>query len=244
VETRLAEASIGLTSGQFGLEGLTVANPPGFELPSFLELRSAHLELPLSKLLEDEITIPALTLEGIVLDLERNASGTNYGLILENLERFESTETPPVEEEPTEPGKTFTLQRLVIRDVRATVNLLPAGGDLTKLSLAIPEIAVEDVGTGMTLSQISAVVVKLLIQAAIQSGGGVLPADLLADLKGRMEGLEDIAHEQLQSELGKLEDSLQEQAEKLGPEAQKALEEASKQLGGQLEGLLPKKKKE
>jgi hypothetical protein len=240
VETRLADASIGLGSGEFELSGLSVANPPGYELPSFLELRAARLELPLSSLLEDEITIPELLLEGIVLDLERNASGTNYGRILENLERFESPEAPPAEE-PAGEGKTFTLQRLEIRDVRAMINLLPAGGDLTKLSIAIPPIIAEDLGSDMTLSEISAVVVKLLVQAAIQSGG--LPDDLLQDLRGRMDELESVAHEQLQSEIGKVEQALQEQADKLGPlapEAQKALEGATKQL----EGLIPKKKKD
>jgi hypothetical protein len=241
VETRLAESSIGLGSGEFELSGLSVANPPGYELPSFLELRSARLELPLSSLLGDEITIPALLLEGIVLDLERNASGTNYGRILDNLERFESPDAPPAEEVPAGEGKTFTLQRLEIRDVRAMINLLPAGGDLTKLSIAIPPIIAEDLGSAMTLSEICAVVVKLLVQAAIQSGG--LPDDLLQDLRGRMDELESVAHEQLQSEIGKIEQALQEQADTLGPlapEAQKALEGATKQL----DGLIPKKKKD
>lgn len=239
VETRLADASIGITSGEFGLSGLAVANPPGFELPSFLELRAANLELPLSTLMEEHITIPALTLEGIVLDLERNASGTNYGLILENLQRFESGEAPEPEEGPAEPGKKFTLKRLVIRDVRANVNLLPAGGELTKLSLAIPEIVAEDLGNDMTLSQICAVVVKLLVQGAIQAGGGVLPADLLEDLRGRVAGLEDEVRAELEGELKQLEDKLQQE---LGPDAQKALDEARKQVGGQLDGLFKKKK--
>src|SRR5262245_41296811 len=90
VETRLEDASIGLVSGEFGLAGLTVANPPGFAQPHFFALRSAHLALPLGQLVEERITIPALELEGITLDLERGAEGTNFARILDHLARFES----------------------------------------------------------------------------------------------------------------------------------------------------------
>lgn len=240
VETRLDGASIGLLSGDFALTQLTVSNPPGFEQPLFFELRAAQLELPLSKLMEECITIPALVLEGITLDLERNSKGTNYGVILDNLARFESGEAPA----PHEPGgggggdKTFLLQKLVIRDIRAVVNLLPAGGDLTKLSLSVPEIVVEDLGSEMTLAEICVLVVKTVVQAAASAGGGVLPAELLQDLRGRMEGLEGLARGKLGTELGKLEESLGAEAKKLGPEAEKALRGASEKL----DGLLKKKK--
>jgi hypothetical protein len=243
VETRLDSASVGLVSGEFALAGLAVANPPGFAQPDFFTLRSTQLDLPLSTLMEDRITIPLLELKGIGLDLERNASGTNYGVILDHLKRFESGEAP-AEEGGSDggKGKTFVLQKLVIRDVRAAVNLLPAGGDLTKLSLSIPEIVIENAGTDMTLAQICALVVKTVIQAAIQAGGGVLPEELLADLRGRLDNLEGTARVLVDEELGKLEGKLQEEAKKLGPEAEKALKEAGDALGGQLDGLLKKKK--
>lgn len=243
VETRLDSASLGLVSGKFALAGLAIENPPGFSQPNFFTLRSTKLELPLSTLLQDRITIPLLALEGIGVDLERNASGTNYGVILDNLKRFESgTDAAQAEGAGDGTAKTFLLEKLVIRDVRAAVNLMPAGGDLTKLSLSIPEIVVEDLGSDMTLGEICALVVKTVIQAAIQAGSGLLPEEMLADLRGRMDGLEGSARVLLGTELGKLDEKLQEQAEKLGPEAQKALKKASAELGGQLDGLLKKKK--
>jgi hypothetical protein len=238
VETRLADASIGLRSGRFALSGLTVANPPGFERPEFLTLGATELELPLGTLLEDRITIPSLLLEGITLDLERNAQGTNYGVILDNLKRFEG-EAPAPDESPEE-GKKFVLQRLVIRDVRAFVNLLPAGGELTKLELSIPEVVVEDLGNEMTLGQICALVVKTLIQAAIQQGG--LPDQLLADLRGRLGELEETARVKVEGEIGKLEEELGAEAKKLGPEAEKAVENAADKAREAFGGLLKKKK--
>jgi hypothetical protein len=242
-ETRLESASVGLFSGEFALSGLSVANPPGFAKPEFFALRSTALELPLGTLLGDRISIPSLELEGIALDLERNAQGTNYGQILDSLKRFESgASAGGADETATGGGKTFVLQRLVIRDVRASVNLLPAGGELTQLSLAIPEILVTDLASDMTIPELCALVVKTVVQAAIQAGGGTLPADLLADLRGRVQGLEDRARIQVQEELGKIERELGAQAEKLGPEAQKALQKASEELGGKVDELFKKKK--
>lgn len=246
VETKLDKAGIGLFSGEFSLEGLSIANPPGFAVPEFFSMRGTRLELPVSELMEPCITIPSLVLDGITLDLERNAKGTNYDAILENLARFESESAHP-EGRPEEKGssrsggKTFLLQSLVIRDVRATVNLLPAGGDLTKLSVAVPEINVEGLGSEMTLAEISALVVKTVIQATIRAGGSALPPELLADLRGRMQGLESGARERAAQEVDKVEQELQEKAEALGPEATQALEKAREKLGGKLDGLLKKK---
>jgi len=245
VETRLESASIGLVSGRFDLGGLAIANPPGFERPDFFALRSARLELPLVSLLEPRVTIPTLELDGIAIDLERNSQGTNYGVILDNLSRFESDAEKPrgQGEERAGGGKTYAIQKLVIRDVRASVNLVPAGGDLTRLDLAVPEILVENLASDMTMSQLCALVVKVVIQAAIQAGQGVVPGEILADLRGRMDGLSDVARLHLGEELGKVESGLREQAKKLGPEAEKALDEASGKLDKALDGLLDKKKK-
>lgn len=231
VETRLDGASIGLFSGDFALTDLAISNPPGFEQPLFFALRAAQLELPLSALMEARITIPALVLEGITLDLERNSEGTNYGVILDNLARFESGQAAAPEKEPdSSGGKTFLLQKLVLRDMRAVVNLVPARGNLTKLSLSIPAIVVEDLGSEMTMGEICVLVVKTVVQAAVSAGGGVLPEELLKDLRARVDVLEKVARAQLDAELGKLEEKLQGEAKKLGPQAEKALQEASQKL--------------
>jgi hypothetical protein len=244
VETRLESASIGIASGRFGLDGLAIANPPGFERPDFFALRAARLELPLMRLLDPRITIPALELEGIAVDLERTSKGTNYGVILDNLSRFENGAGEPSGEGKAAEGggKTYAVQKLVIRDVRASVNLVPEGGDLTRLDLAVPEIVVEDLASDMTMSQLYALVVKVVIQAAIQAGQGVVPGDILTDLRHRMDGLSDVARVRIDAELGKLEGGLREQAKKLGPEAEKALDEASGKLGEAIDGLLDKNK--
>lgn len=249
VETKLESASIGVFSGAFALGGLSVANPPGFAEPHFFALRSAELELPLASLGAERIEIPFLELAGITLDLERNQEGTNYGAILANLERFESGAAPAARDEapPTATrGKVFRLGELLLRDIRATVQLVPAAGDLTRLELAIPEVRVRGLANDLTLAQICALVVRTVVDAAVRQGGDTLPRELLEDLRGRVEDLEASARARLESEAAELEgqltDKLLEGAGKLGPEAEAAAKQASEALGGKLEGLLKKKR--
>lgn len=222
VPTELDSASIGLFSGEFALEHLRIANPPGFGKPDFFSLRSARLELPLTALREPRVQIPALEIEGVALSLERSGKGTNYGVILDNLKRFESG---PKEPEAPEAGgeKVFVLDRLTIRDVSVSIDLLPIGGEATQANLSLPAIEVKDLGSNMSVADICSVVVKTIINAALENGAKQLPAELLADLRGRMDqltvDLEKSVEQKAQSEVEKAAEDLglpKEAAGKLG----------------------------
>jgi len=250
VPTTLDEASIGLFSGAFALRGLSVANPPGFAEPAFFSLRSVELDLPLSSLTQERLEIPSLQLTGIALALERNAQGTNYGAILAHLERFRTT-TPDDDgtrtETPADAGKVFRLGELVLRDIRATVQLLPQAGDLTRVELAIPEVRVQGLANDLTLAELCALVVRTVVDAAVRQGGDTLPRELLEELRGRADGLEATARARLEESASDLQQSLdqklQESARKLGPEAEAAAKKASEALGNSLGGLLERTKK-
>jgi hypothetical protein len=241
VDTRLEDADIGLLAGEFALSGLHIANPTGFAQPDFFSLRSARLALPLGALLEERITIPSLELEGIAIDLERGSRGTNFAQILENLDRLESGGAT---REKTGASKVFHVQHLALRDIRASVQLMPAGGQLTKLDLDVPGIVVTDLASDMTLAELSGVVVRLVGRAALEAGRGQLPEEFLADLRGRLGKAESSARERLGQELTGLQETLATEAEKLGPEAEQALQKASRELESRLGGLLDGKKKD
>ena len=175
VETELDSADIGL--GSFGLEGLSVANPPGFEGAHFLALGSANLEVETGSILSEQIVAPLLELREVSVDLARGKGGTNYGVILKNLERFESKDEPS--ESPEAGGKTVLVQRLRIHDVTARVNLI----GVAPITVTIPEISVDDLDTGgMTAGQIASLLVRTLLTSILQAGSGILPVDMLKDL--------------------------------------------------------------
>jgi len=232
VPTELDSASIGILSGEFELDRLRIANPPGYRQPDFFSLRSARLELPLSALRAQRVQIPALEIEGVSLSLERNGQGTNYGVILDNLKRFESGPKEP-EAPETGGGKVFALDRLTIRDVHVSIDLLPIGGEATQASLSLPELEVKGLGSDMSIADICAVVVKTIIDAALENGAKQLPAELLADLRGRMDQLEDDLGERVEQET---RNEVEKAAEDLG-----LPKEAAGKLGDKVNGLFKRK---
>ena len=234
VDTELDSADIGLFSGQFSLDGLHVANPTGFKEPHFLELHQGKLALSPKSLMSDHVEVPLLEITGVHVDLERNQSGTNYGQILKNLERFESTEPPP-EENETGPGKTFALGRLVIRDARANLDFLPIGGEASRVSITIPEIVLENLDSSeMSTAEICALVVKVLLNAAIEAGAGAIPADILRELRGQLEELKSVAFD-ISGEVT-LEGAMRQASETIQQKTDEALKGAGKKLEGILRG--------
>lgn len=235
VDTELDSADIGLFSGRFRLDGLNVANPQGFKEPHFLELEQGTLALSAKSLLKDRVSVPLLEIIGVQIDLERNQSGTNYEHILKHLERFESSEAPVDDQEAS--GKSFALDRLVIRDARAKLDLLPIGGEATKVSITIPEIVLENLDSSeMSTAEICALVVKVLLNAAIKSGAGVIPADLLREFEDQLQGLRSVAFDISGEVTHDVEGVVQRANETLQQKTDEALKDAGKKLDGILRG--------
>jgi hypothetical protein len=189
VKTSLGSARVGLLSGTFRLRRLAVANPPGFDAEPFLTLRGAHLALDLASLRERTVEAPSLVLKGVVVRLERRRGKTNYGVILDNLSREERAQQPRAAHETA--GKKFVIGELRIEDVTAQLKLLPQGGRLTELELAIPEIRLTQVGSGsdgLPVTELAGIVLKGVLEAVSRQGGS-LPAGIGGDLQTSLRRL-------------------------------------------------------
>ena len=68
-----------------------------------MTLGTGSVALEMGTLQQPTIEVPSLVIDGLWLDIERTAQGTNYEKILENLERFDTGEAEPAE--PTEPSE-------------------------------------------------------------------------------------------------------------------------------------------
>jgi hypothetical protein len=134
------------------------------------------------------------------------------------------------------------------------VDLLDAPGGLTRVRIPIREIRLQKVGqtgtgvggSGVTIGQLASIIVQAVMQATVENGQNLLPADMLGDLQGRLAALGDV------KELGmKVVGDVKGTVEKVGGEAAKAVEEgkrAVEDLGKKaeevkkgLEGLIPKR---
>jgi len=193
VPTTLADADIGIFAGRTQLDGLNISNPKGFDSPHFLTLDKGRLAVSLGSLRTDTVEVPEFALEGIDVNLERKAGKANYQVIMGNLGRFESKEESA---QDSKSGKKFVIREILIKNVKVNVDLLPVGGSLTKTTVPIDEIRLKDVGTGsnkgVLISQLTDVLLKAIIMAAVEKGGGIIPADVLGELKGSLASLESL----------------------------------------------------
>jgi len=228
VETRVEDVSAALIGGQLEIQGLTLANPPGFQPAPFFELRNAKADWETSSLFGDEIHVRELALDGLALRIERNASGTNYGRILEHASRGGDASKPAPEANADAKG-VLVVDRIVIRDLSAELTLadLPLGNG--PLRVTVPRIEIKDFrSNGPTheiVGQLLTAVVEAALQASLDAGGGIFPDDLARDLKAKLGA----AQAELERALGgSLEDTMKKAVEDAG----KAMEPLKKALGG------------
>jgi hypothetical protein len=195
VDTRVGFVRLRLLPADFRLRRLRIANPPGIDEPHFLKMGGAEIDVARETLLEDVVTVPLFTLDGVDVALEREGNQTNYGVILDNLSRFESGKAPAQEEAPADPGseKRFIVNRLLITDVTAHVEWSELASDQSALEVVIPQIEIKDIGAhnaqGVVMSEFSAIVMKAIL-GSIARYGTNLPGVMLGALN---EGLGGVA---------------------------------------------------
>ena len=198
VPTTLGSADIGILSGEFTMKDLDVANPDGFDGGYFFQLDEGFVAVSLGSLRQDTVEIPTLALTGVRMNLQKKGGRANYTVITENLKRLESGETAGEErnraEEDGERGKNFMIHEIVIRDVHVTVDVLPIGGELTRIEIPIEEVRLTEIGSEtLTTAEVTSRVIKMILAAVVRNGAS-LPADLVDDLGGALRGLADLGN--------------------------------------------------
>jgi len=248
VPTTLGSADVGIMSGTFAMQGLSVQNPPGYKDAAFFELGTGGVEVGLGTLTKDVVEIPILELSGIRLNLERNSKGANYQTIMDNLKKLQGAESKPSAESS---GKKFIVRQVLIRDVKVKADLIGLPGSVSEVTVPIHEVRLSNVGTaegGVSMGQLAGDIVKAVMASAAAEGGGIIPADLLTDLKGGLSQLPGLDKLGIES-VGKVGDAAKSAIEGLGgvvqdagKELQKGAEDVVKGVGDGLKGLLPGKK--
>jgi hypothetical protein len=240
VETRLGSADVGLFSGKFGIEDLSIDNPEGFQDETFFTLAKAGLQVDPESVSGNTIVIPELLIEGVHLSLERTAEGTNYGKILENLERFEQSDGAP-EPEPTQepqPGEEsqFNVQNIVMRDVTASVKF-EALGEKKEVDVKIPDFTIENVGNSedsQSIGELFSIVLQKALDEVVKNGGSLIPEDMKADVAGRLAEVEALTDSTIEEARQGIQDVLD------GTDDGSGLKETADKAKQGLKGLLDK----
>lgn len=248
VETELDGASVGVFSGELGLSGLSVANPPGFEREHFLGLEKAAMQVSLGSLTGERVEAPLLLLEGVSLDLERSGDSSNYGTILDHLEKMGGeAENEPPSEEKDGTSKRFVIRQVVLRDISAHVKLSALGQDFAQ-TVTLPELTLDNVGNDeQSLRSLVSQIVTKVLEAAVANLDGIVPAELLGDLRGKVADLQALGADLQAEAQEKIDDALQQaqgRVDEAVQQAQGELEKAKQQATGEVQGALDKGKQE
>jgi hypothetical protein len=199
VETCVENVSAGLVGGELSIEGLTLANPPGFHAQPFLGLRAAHGAWETRSLFSDEIHVRELALDGLALRIERNAKGTNYGAILEHLKGLSGGAGGA--QPPAEAGRrrTLVVDRIVVRDVLAELELADVPLAAGSYKVSVPRLQIDgfrsDGTTTEIVGKLLGAIVESALSASLDAGQGVFPADVLKDLRGKLKAAPGVLKE-------------------------------------------------
>lgn len=192
VDTGVEGADVGVFSGELSLSGVKIDNPEGYAADHFMELGKGEMAVSLGTLRQDVIVLPRLILSDLDVAMQRGAAGTNYGVILENLKRFEATEPDP-------DAKRYVIDELVISGINVRLDLFgaPGGAGLGGIDLPIDEIRLENVGSagrerGVVMGELINIVVKAVMQVILNEGGALIPADLQTQLQDKLAQLQDL----------------------------------------------------
>ncbi len=189
VETRVDDVSAGLLGGQLEIDGLQLANPPGFSNEPFFALRTAKADWETRSLFGDAVHVRELTLDGLALRIERNASGTNYGQILDHMRAGKSAdEKPPADASASK--RALVVDRIVLKDLTAELVLTDLPIATGPLRVTVPRIEIQDFRsdgpTREVVGQLLEAVVQAALDASLKAGKGIFPDDLTRDLEGRL----------------------------------------------------------
>lgn len=221
VDTRVDSVSVNLLGGTVRMDGLTVGNPEGFKTPHLVRSGRFDLAVVPGSLMKDTIEVSRFELDGLDMNIEQKlGTGTNVSVILDNVKTPGGGKEPDKAE--TEGGTKVKVDRIVIRNVVAHVQVLPVGGKASTLDVKIPEIVMTDVtgdnAQGIAVSELVRRLMPAILAAVVDKGKGILP----------------------DADLDKLSGNVAAASQAIGQGAAKLVEKVGGQAGKLLEGIFKK----
>lgn len=185
VPTTVDSVSVSLMAGSLGVNGMQVANPAGFESDNLMDFDEFGVEVDTGSLFDPVVVVPLIEMDGLVVNIEKNAEGeTNIDKITENIKKVTGEGKEPTEPAPGEPGKKVKVDKIKLTNLTAKVQA-PLIGDLT---VKVPELVLDNVSSdeGVPVSELVKRIWPAILAAIIEKGGGIIPTEMLADLRGNL----------------------------------------------------------
>ena len=232
VNVTVKGVDLSLLKARFGISGVAVANPAGYETKNMLTLGSLTVMTSYGQLVSDPVEIQEIIIDDVQITLEQKGMSNNIKEVLNGMSK-----TAPAKEEPkAEPtagekpaARKLKIKRLEIKGASVQAKLI--GGPVT---FKLDPIVMTDLGTDepMDSAALSAKILAALVTGIVKQGGGLLPADLTNAMGASLNEAKAI--------LGKSGELLQGGAE-AGKNIGEGIKDAGESVKKGLEGLFKPK---
>jgi len=176
LRTTLNRAHLSLLGGKLDLNGLRIANPPGFAAPEMLELGGIDLAVKYDQLRKDPIHVQSLTIDHPKFVIEQSHGALNFKKAIDRMPQSQGSSGKPIK---------LVIDELNVRDAQVIIHPgLPGMGQ--EIVVPIPSIALKNVGSGRgsqngaAIKDVASVVLAALAGSAAKSAS--VPAALTAIL--------------------------------------------------------------
>jgi uncharacterized protein involved in outer membrane biogenesis len=188
VAVKVGGVNLALTRGRFGIEKLSIDNPPGYQHDKMLELDEARIAVNITSLLGDTVNIKEIYLDGMEVVLEQRMTGNNIQDIISSIETKEKKPSKPAE--PSEaPGKKLHVESLEISNVTVKAKLLPVPGKKDTVILKLSPIKMTNLGADnkMDTAKLSSKILLAIADGVARQGAGILPSDMVDTMKSSLD---------------------------------------------------------
>lgn len=185
VDVRLEKAEIRLGDASATLNGLTVANPEGFESGNAFVLGSIGVVIDAESLAYDPIVIKEVVVQAPRVTYEIGPGGSNIDAIRKNVEQTSAAAVGGSSDAAGESPR-IVIEHLYLRQAAVDVSATSIGGK--SMSATLPEIHLTDIGrdeNGATPAEVAAEVMTALTGRVNGFVSGL-------DLSGVLQGVENL----------------------------------------------------
>lgn len=161
---------ISLRSGEAGIRGLVIGNPPGFEAPSAFELGNIRVALDPETVTGNPLVVKEIRIESPKVSYEMGPHGSNLDAIQRNVEAFSARYAGSSKKEAAEssdaPGEeqTYIIENLIVSG--GSVNARTSAKRDEVYEAKLSAVHVKDIGKkrgGATGAQVTSEILRALV---------------------------------------------------------------------------------
>ena len=147
VSIKLDSVSLSVLSGSGSVKGLEVGNPEGYTAPTAIKLGNASVAVSPGSLLSDKVVVKSIRIESAEITIIGTPTKNNLTKILDNVEAATGGGKDATATKANgKPAKKLQVDEFVLSGLK--VNYSPPGFSGQVFPLKVPDIKLNDLGTG------------------------------------------------------------------------------------------------